>query len=268
MILTALFATLTVVRPSAMDISSHFETGNDGWSVVGLPENGSYAQPNAGPTASTFSTPGGNPGGHIAFLDTEGFETFYFDAPARFIGNQSSSYGLRLLYDMRTSGGNEEWIDADVVLVGTNGLVLLADSGPNPTGSWVTRSVSLSESGGWHLGTLSGPVPTRGEFFAVLSGLSALRIRGEFSYGDDTGYLDNVVLESGRIDTAIRVSQVEVCWNSVPGRNYQVQWRTDIEASIWTNLGTPVLGTGDRVCGTDQVSDGQPGRFYRIVELP
>jgi hypothetical protein len=68
--------------------------------------------------------------------------------------------------------------------------------------------------------------------------------------------------------TNVRVSQVEVCWNSRSNRSYQVQFRSAATTNLWTNLGVPVPGNGSTNCVLDAVPPGQPQRFYRISELP
>ena len=83
---------------------------------------------------------------------------------------------------------------ADVEL--TSNLTTLAyDCTPNPTTSWHRYVVPLSEAG-WKLTTLTGAAVTAAQFQAVLANLTRVRIRGEFSDGYDTGYLDNVYLGS------------------------------------------------------------------------
>jgi len=67
---------------------------------------------------------------------------------------------------------------------------------------------------------------------------------------------------------AIRVSEVEVCWNSVSNRNYQVQYRSTLTTNVWTDLGSPVAGNGSSNCITDQVPLGRPERYYRVMTLP
>jgi hypothetical protein len=67
---------------------------------------------------------------------------------------------------------------------------------------------------------------------------------------------------------SIRVSEVEVCWNSVSNRNYQVQYRSALATNAWTNLGSPVTGNGSTTCITDKVALGQPQRFYRFLAIP
>ncbi len=58
---------------------------------------------------------------------------------------------------------------------------------------------------------------------------------------------------------------VEVSWTSVASRIYQVQWKNN-STDTWTNLGSPVVGTGAAASVFDRTQDaGQ--RIYRIVEL-
>ncbi len=66
--------------------------------------------------------------------------------------------------------------------------------------------------------------------------------------------------------TTIRVSQVDVCWNSVSGLTYQVEYRSDLTANLWTSLGGCVLGDGSVKCLNYPVVVGEPQRFYRVVQ--
>jgi hypothetical protein len=45
---------------------------------------------------------------------------------------------------------------------------------------------------------------------------------------------------------------------------YQVQYRSDLTANLWTSLVDCVHGTGDAICVSDPVVVGQPQRFYRV----
>jgi hypothetical protein len=67
---------------------------------------------------------------------------------------------------------------------------------------------------------------------------------------------------------AIRVSEVEVCWNALINRTYQVQYRSTLTANAWTDLGSPLAGNGSIKCITDKLLPGQPQRFYRVLTLP
>jgi len=66
---------------------------------------------------------------------------------------------------------------------------------------------------------------------------------------------------------SIAVSCIDLCWNSISNKTYQVQYRSDLTTNMWTNLGAPVLSTGPATCVTDSVR-GQERRFYRVFELP
>jgi hypothetical protein len=70
------------------------------------------------------------------------------------------------------------------------------------------------------------------------------------------------------ITTTIRVSEVEVCWSSETGRNYQVQYKSDLTTNQWVNLGGPVSGSASNTCAADKVIAGQPQRFYRVLSVP
>jgi hypothetical protein len=67
---------------------------------------------------------------------------------------------------------------------------------------------------------------------------------------------------------AVRVSEVEVCWQSFSNRTYQVQYRSTLTTNMWTNLGPPRPGVGGTDCIADKVEPGQPQRFYRIIIVP
>jgi hypothetical protein len=67
---------------------------------------------------------------------------------------------------------------------------------------------------------------------------------------------------------AIRVSEVEVCWNSTSNRTYQVQYRSTLTTNGWVDLGSPVAGNGLMKCVPDKVPPGQPQRYYRVLRLP
>ena len=66
----------------------------------------------------------------------------------------------------------------------------------------------------------------------------------------------------------IRISQVEICWNSVSNTMYQVQYQQALTTNDWVNLGPPVSGNGFKNCVTDPVAQGQTQRVYRVVPVP
>jgi hypothetical protein len=51
------------------------------------------------------------------------------------------------------------------------------------------------------------------------------------------------------------------------GGKYQVQYTTALDSITWTDLGNPVIGTGDILTISDPITFSQH-RFYRVVEIP
>lgn len=60
---------------------------------------------------------------------------------------------------------------------------------------------------------------------------------------------------------------VRLNWQAVPGPNYQVQFRTNLTAGAWQNLGGLIPGTNSILGITDSVP-GVPTRFYRVLVSP
>jgi hypothetical protein len=63
----------------------------------------------------------------------------------------------------------------------------------------------------------------------------------------------------------IRISQVEICWQTASNRWYQLQYRSTLSTNQWLPLSTNwVTGDGTRSCATDAVIPGSPQKFYRL----
>lgn len=65
---------------------------------------------------------------------------------------------------------------------------------------------------------------------------------------------------------SVRVSQVELCWETLANHWYQLQYQSTLTTNLWTPLdGTWLAGTGARYCTNDIVRIGEPQRFYRFT---
>lgn len=182
-----MFFLLTTLAPAGAQTST-FDTNNEDWGASGDPTS---------PVAFWINT-GGNPDGFIRVIDGTLGGTWYFVAPIKFNGSKCDAYGKYLRYDQLTSdtiGQQAFGGSPDVVLIGS-GITLVFDHAYNPGLSWTHYDIQLLETAGWRLNSISGPLPTQGQFQAALSNITALRIRGEYRSQDDYGGLDNVVLES------------------------------------------------------------------------
>ncbi|HEV3470447.1 MAG TPA: laminin B domain-containing protein [Pyrinomonadaceae bacterium] len=184
----ALLASAAEARADAIAFST-FDANADGWNAVSL--NGSGAVTLT--SAVTWNASGGNPGGHLSRTDPQSGSTFYFNAPAKFLGNVSAAYGGTLTFDSRRSAG-AVFNAADVILRGgATPITLVFDAAPHPDTGWTPFTIPLS-AGQWRVGSLSGAFATAEQIADVLSALASLRIRGEYISGSETGRLDNVAL--------------------------------------------------------------------------
>jgi hypothetical protein len=97
-------------------------------------------------------------------------------------------------------------------------------------------------------------------------------IRNRVAFGDASGRgVSEVELRRFRFAglrpiARIEVSEVRICWDTITNRMYQPQYRSELTAGAWVDLGPQVPGTGGAVCVTDPVV--APHRFYQIVLLP
>ncbi len=164
--------------------SSTFENDSDGWVLSG----------NGDGTSLTLLPEGGNPGGHLCGKDLKDGDTWYFVAPAKYLGNLTSAYGKRLTFDLKQEKTFNQIRGRDVVLNG-GGLALTYNVRFAPGTEWTPFSVTLDNDSGWLVenGASEGMAATQEDMQAVLRNLTSLRIRGEYYDGpNDSACLDNV----------------------------------------------------------------------------
>ena len=56
-------------------------------------------------------------------------------------------------------------------------------------------------------------------------------------------------------------------WSTVPGARYQVQFKSNLEQTVWIDLGFPVTATATTLTLNDAIG-ANPRRFYRVGLLP
>ena len=173
--------------PGGGDVVSTFDTGNEGWTVIGDAQGGS--------AIPDWHATGGNPGGYVSADDDVLGGVWYWSAPSVFLGDRRGAYGNALRFDLRQTATDTQFNADDVILRGA-GLTLLFNTATNPGTVWTPYTIPLTATGGWLVGGTSA-APTQAQFLAVLGALDELLIRGEYRTGADTGSLDNVVLEGG-----------------------------------------------------------------------
>jgi len=165
---------------------SDFENGDDGWTLEGDAEGG-RSEPD-------YNITGGNPGAFISADDDALGGIWYFRAPAEYHGNFEGAYGHTLTYDLKQSIDNFQLDRRDIILTGNEGTVIWFDTSFNPGTDWTPYTVSIDAAAGWMNDDDSAA--SEAQIRAVLADLEDIQIRGEFRNGEDTGSLDNVVLNS------------------------------------------------------------------------
>jgi hypothetical protein len=56
-------------------------------------------------------------------------------------------------------------------------------------------------------------------------------------------------------------------WSAIPGRRYQVQFKTRLEQTAWIDLGLPITA-GSATTSLNDAIGANPQRFYRVGLLP
>ena len=106
-ILLGVFVLAPVARGGYL-AESTFVSGNDGWTIVDFPTY-DWGVDNPPAVVATYTphwqATGGSPNGYIWFPDPSGY-SFFFSAPADYLGNVSAAYGRTLTYCMTIGYGS------------------------------------------------------------------------------------------------------------------------------------------------------------------
>ncbi|RXG52055.1 Laminin subunit gamma-1 [Armadillidium vulgare] len=138
-----------------------------------------------------------NPAVKSIGVEAEGRDTVYFRAPNRFLGNQRSSYNHDLTFSLRIGELGPQSGSMDIILEGaglTVSTTIFAQGNSLPSTQTQEYRFRLHEDGkfGW------SPRLSSRNFMALLSNLTAVKIRGTYTY-DGKGFLDNVKLDTTRL---------------------------------------------------------------------
>lgn len=223
---------VTFVPPSGILVGSHFARGNDGWTVVG---NKAVSSP------ATYEPSSRGLLNHYVYASDDKINTdltkgddrslWYFQAPAKFLGHHGIAYGGELRFVLSSFHGdfsadkrNTGVDSADLHLVvfecskcnvnkGVTVAFPLAKASTLFNGATTQFSVPLREGGGWVKDPKNTLVqwsaPSKCDFIEVLSGLSAVRILGDFTTWYESVALDSVEVRNTR-------GQVPICAQGTP----------------------------------------------------
>lgn len=143
------------------------------------------------------------------------YQTAYFLAPPKFLGDQRASYNQELRFSLKVGASDlgPRPSSEDVIIVGGGenpqqiSLAITAQNNPTPSESLQKYSFQLNEnpSFGWV------PRLEASEFISVLSNIKSIKIRGSYSESGE-GFLDGVQLDSvERGYSGEAVSWIEEC---------------------------------------------------------
>jgi Laminin B (Domain IV) len=198
----------TPAAAGAAELSSSFDSGDEGWRVAQNNESdpGALEPP-------TFNATGGNPGGYVSVTDSlvdpspqepEG-RYWYLASPESWAGDRGGFYGGSLSFDARYEGPNPDYPPVVVLFDSDGNGLYYYDAGASPPGAtWQRFEVPLRESSAW---SYQGGAVTQAQFISVLSDLSTVAIDGDLAQdhvGEVTSF-DNVVL-AGPVRVARQLS--------------------------------------------------------------
>jgi hypothetical protein len=69
------------------------------------------------------------------------------------------------------------------------------------------------------------------------------------------------------LDLAMTNGTVTLHWTAIPGHNYRLEYKNDLQDANWTGSGSNIMSTQATATGTDSVGNTSQ-RFYRVVLLP
>lgn len=176
------FLLLFVRIGAAAQVQSNFSVDADGWTVFNTSTGGS---------SSVIY----NAGGYIDFTVPNTSVAYVFSAPAKFLGNHTTSYNQNLNFDLKVSTAGTDNSAGDLI-INSPGLSLYFQLASKPGTSFTSYTAKLNETvAGWHVGGVAGAAPTQTQMKQVLSNITSMTIRLKYTTASaSTGSLDNVVL--------------------------------------------------------------------------
>jgi autotransporter-associated beta strand protein len=82
---------------------------------------------------------------------------------------------------------------------------------------------------------------------------------------DDSKSFTVTVVSAPTADITVAGNIVTITWTSIAGQTYRVQYKDNIDDTIWTNLAPDVTASGSTSSTTDTTTSQ---RFYRVAVLP
>ncbi len=203
---TSLAGTVVVTGPSHLIVASDFSNDAESWTIEGNRVSGSVA---------TFEASSRGALNHYIYATDDTLnmkagvdqDLWYFSAPSKYLGWQGVVYGGFLEFTMSSFSGDfsSNNLNSDLYLVelycsqcATNTGVTISFplSATSFDGSTKSFSISMLETAGWlqdpENTLMTWNAPTKCSFIEVLSGLTSVKILGDFTKWYESVSIDNV----------------------------------------------------------------------------
>ena len=217
---TSSAGTAVVLGPSKNIAGSDFSSSNDGWTIEGNRVAGTSATHEASSRGSLnhyiYATDDS-----LNMLRDSDKDLWYFSAPSDFLGWQGAVYGGSMEFTMSSFSGDfsSSNLNSNPYLVelycskcATNTGVTISYplSATSFDGSTKSFSISMKEDGGWlrdpeNTLTTTWTAPKKCDFVEVLSGLTHVKILGDFTKWYESVSIDNVKFKKSNSKSSIPV---------------------------------------------------------------
>ncbi|KAH8051693.1 hypothetical protein JL720_15078 [Aureococcus anophagefferens] len=221
-------ATVTLVPPSLNLVATAFDTSNEAWTVVRNGPGNAAAAHDASSFGSALNRFVIATDELIAKDGATGLETnasrWMFQSPPAYSGNQGASYKGSLEFTLGALAGDltvpsmaHNLVEIECAYCDVNeGITLAPMWNATAFDGATTRTPSPGRGRGLDQGPentlLQWPTPTQCEMIEVLSGITAIRILGDFTDWYESIALDAVALKA----PASGISEVPVCAQRTP----------------------------------------------------
>jgi uncharacterized repeat protein (TIGR02543 family) len=147
---------------------------------------------------------------------------------------------------------------AIIPIGGSNTFSVQADGIPTPSYQWLRYGTNLPGATGSSLMLTNIQVADAGPYSVYVFN----------SAGSTTSQVATLTVGNSEITAALTVSNgtVNLVWNALVGRDYQVEYKDDLEVTSWSNL-PPVITATTTSASTVDVSGNSQRRYYRIELL-
>lgn len=206
---------VTVVDKSGAIVGSDFLTGDEGWTIIGNAKAGAVTAPqfepyHRGKLFNYYIYAKDEIINHSKFGEQDK-SLWYFNAPAKFLGNKGAAYGGHISFSIGmfagdiaslNRGGNLIELECKECGYKTGITLVYRFSKIHFEHKIANFNIELLETANW----LKDPqdslkqwtAPSKCEFLQVLSRLSGLRILGDITTWYETVALDNVFLSNNK----------------------------------------------------------------------